>query len=100
MKYRRGFTTAPGNTEVTESEDLAKKPRGRPCKRRFHVSEFPLRAKGEDGKPKRTPLHIGDPYAHRDSYEVEEVLAQCFKRGLEHFKVILAAMLICFPFQY
>ena len=98
MKFRRSFITATGNTERTESEDQGKKPRGRPCKRRFHASEFPLKAKGEDGKPKRTPQHIADPYAHQDSYEVEEVLAQCFKRGMEYFKVILAAIPICFPF--
>ena len=46
-----------------------------------------MRPRGIEGGPKRTPQHIGDPFAHSDAYEVESVLAQCFKRGAAHFKV-------------
>lgn len=60
---------------------------GRPRKRRFVCSDFPLRPRGEEGGPKRTPLHIGDPWAQEQSYQVEQVLAQCQKFGVDHFKV-------------
>ena len=86
MKHRRLATSTPPEEVGSSSRETGKK-RGRPVRKRFHVSDFPLKARGEEGGDKRTPLHIGDSYAHLDKYEVEEVQAQCLLRGLDHFKV-------------
>ena len=94
MRLKRSFG-AP--EEVGSStKEVTHTPRGRPPRKRFHVSDFPLKPRGEEGGAKRTPLHIGDPYAHEESYEVSEVLAQCLQHGVELFKVtlpMLAALL-------
>ena len=71
MKSKRPANNISRSYEVTESEEVSKKPRGRPCKRRFHSSEFPLKAQGKLNGPKRTPLHLGDPFAHKEEYHVE-----------------------------
>ena len=91
MKSKRVCGGSVRCSESAENENTPKRPRGRPCKRRFHAKDFPLKPKGEDGGPKRTPLHIGDVFAHQDRYEVEKVLAMCLKNGVEHFKVCLFA---------
>ena len=88
MKSRRASIGSLHCSESAEKESTPKRPRGRPCKRRFHATDFSLKPKGEDGGPKRTPLHIGDPFAKEEHYEVETVLAACMKRGIEHFKVL------------
>ena len=87
-------------TESSEVDSSEKKGRGRPRKRRFRATEFPLKAKGEEGGPKRTPLHIGDPFAHHDAYFVEEVLAHCQKHGSDHYKVSLATEWALFHKSY
>ena len=87
MRFKRSFGAS---EEVGSStKEVAHTSRGRPPRKRFHVSDFPLKPRGEEGGAKRTPLHIGDPYAHEESYEVSEVLAQCLQRGVELFKVTL-----------
>ena len=76
---------------------LEKRPRGRPSKPRFRSTDFALKPKGVEGGPKRTPQHIGDPYANFESYEVEDIIAQCLKQGIEHFKVRIVLFGLIYP---
>ena len=88
MKQRR-WAVCPTQEEVGSSTKEVGRKRGRPVKKRFHSSDFPLKPRGEEGGDKRTPLHIGDCYAHYESYEAEEVLARCMQRGKYHYQVQL-----------
>ena len=87
MTSKRVGNRVSTSVEQVEDSPEVKRPRGRPCKPRFCSSEFCLKPQGVEGGPKRTPQHIGDPYAHFERYEVDNILALCLKHGIEHFKV-------------
>ena len=87
MKNKRARNFCFSSQLLAEDSNEQKRPRGRPCKPRILGADFTLKPQGEKLGPKRTPLHIGDPYAGFDSYEVESLLAQCFKHGDGHYKV-------------
>ena len=87
MRPKRYVNSISSSSEALEGENVSKRPRGRPCKLRFQSIDFPLKAQGKPSGPKRTPIHLGDPFAHREEYQVEEIMAECFRLGEEHFKV-------------
>ena len=93
MRQKRYANSISSSSEALEGENASKRPRGRPCKPRFQSTDFPLKAQGKPSGPKRTPIHLGDPFAHREEYQVEEILAECFWLGVEHFKVRLNSSL-------
>lgn len=35
--------------------------------------DLPMKPRGAPGGPKRTPLHLADPWQRQDNYEVEKV---------------------------
>ena len=46
-----------------------------------------MKPDGEDGWPKRTPLHIGDPHKGRGRYVVQEILACQTRSGRAWYRV-------------